>query len=97
VSVAVDAAASGYQRVKREIVRALLAFDASISGHVRLEPGSVLTGCHIVHDSVEIYLMEFQCGLRTLTCPLYAFLPRKQIAESAVPELLQAAAASASL
>ena len=83
--------------MKREIVSVLLAFDASISSYVRLEPGSVLTGCHIVHDNAEIYLMEFQCGSRTLTCPLYAFLPRTHITEGAVPEVQSTPAASASL
>ena len=86
MSVAVDIAASGGQRVKREIVGVLNARDRA-GGSVLLRSGSVVDGFRIVrsaHADGEAYVAEFECDRVPLTCPLYAFLPRTRIIESVV-------------
>jgi hypothetical protein len=78
VSVAVDFAASDYERVKREIVRLLSAHNGA-GGDIRLRPGTVVDGFRILRSAEpdsEAYVVEFECERLRLTCPLYTFLPR---------------------
>ncbi len=50
-----------------------------------LQPGSSLSGCHIVRAAApggEPYLMAFEFAGRQYSCPLFSFQPRT---ESFVP------------
>ena len=70
--------------MKREIVRTLsVRADAQ---ELSLKPGTVVEGFRIGHSpEAGAYLAEFEVEHRTLTCPLYVFLPRTRILESAAP------------
>ena len=98
VSVAVDIAASGNKRVKREIVSPLKARNLA-GGDVLLRPGTVIEEFRIVRSAepgAEIYVAHFISELRELSCPLHAFLPRTcfvQVGETA--EVLSRIAATA--
>ena len=84
MSVAVDIAASGNQRVKREVVGTLNAHDRA-GGDVLLRSGTVIDGFRIVRRTApgsDTYVAEFDWGQVPLSCPLYAFLPRTRIVES---------------
>jgi hypothetical protein len=69
--------------VKREIVRTLsVRADAQ---ELLLPPGTVVEGFRIGHSpEAGAYLVQFEVERRTLSCPLYAFLPRTRIVEPAV-------------
>ena len=67
----------------REVIRPLPAWDAMAGSAVTLEPGTILSSCHIVPnctigiDAVfEAYVMEFDAVGRRLQCPLYRFQPK---------------------
>jgi hypothetical protein len=72
------------KRVKREILRTLLV--RADAQELALQPGTVVDGFRIGHSpEAGAYLAEFEVEQRTLTCPLYTFLPRTRILEPAAP------------
>jgi hypothetical protein len=86
VSVAVGTfRAERGNRVKRTVVRRLVAFDATLSTAIRIEPGANVEAGHIVRNAAPaedsgtgVYAMEFEFAGLTLRCPLVDFQARTQ-------------------
>jgi hypothetical protein len=75
------------ERVNREIIRPLAAWDVEDRATVVLDPGAILCECRILRDNApgaEPYLVEFHCEQHRYSCPLFAFQPRTRIRTAAV-------------
>jgi hypothetical protein len=68
-------------RVNREIIRPLAAWDTGVSYPSVLQPGTVLSECRILRNNGpgdEPYVVEFDSGGRRYSCPLFAIQLRTQ-------------------
>jgi hypothetical protein len=73
---------TGLERVNREIIRPLAAWDVEDCATVVLDPGAILSGCRILRDNApgaEPYPVEFNCEQHRYSCPLFVFQPRTQV------------------
>jgi hypothetical protein len=67
------------ERVNREIIRPISAWDQQTCSQVALSAGIVVSGCQIVpgvNPGDEPYRVEFQSSGRSYRCALHSFLPR---------------------
>jgi len=91
----------GFEKLIRELVSCLDAWDAGSGSGVRLETGLLVSVHRIRREpfagtGVDPYLTEFECEGRLCTCPLYEFQARTQIVnlESGHPVVEETAPAS---
>jgi hypothetical protein len=79
----------GYERVNREIIKPLAAWDIHRRNTIVLPAGAVVSACRILRNHTagdEPYVMEFDSNGRRYACPLFTFQPRTQ-AVAAVVEI----------
>jgi hypothetical protein len=83
--------------VIRTVVRRLVAFEATHSTAIPIEPGTNVETCHILRnpapaDAVDwdVYSMEFEVAGRRLRCPLVDFQARTQSIQTAGAEEIPA-------
>ena len=77
----------GLERVDREIIRPLDAWDMDDLYTTVLQPGAIVSRCRILSNrapGAEPYVVEFEFDGRRYFCPLFSFQPRTQTLAAAV-------------
>jgi hypothetical protein len=73
--------------VNREIVGPLAAWDLEDRRSAVLQPGMMLSECRVLRNweaELEPYVVEFMCGGRGYSSPLFRFQPRTQALSDAL-------------
>jgi hypothetical protein len=73
----------------RTVIRRFVARDAAAGVDIVIEAGASIQTCRIHRNSqtgsdVEVYVVEFEAGERTLSCPLVQFQARTETADADV-------------
>jgi TPP-dependent pyruvate/acetoin dehydrogenase alpha subunit len=91
---------NGDLQLTRELVSGLEAWDVGAGCSVRLETGQAVTAYRIerlpvARPGIDPYVVEFESGGRSYTCPLYRYQARAQVVQEETVEAIPEPSAAA--